>query len=638
MIDKIQLSRYKTNAVQGQRKTSTYYPNAYDNLFSNYLNSLSNNSPTLQCIIDDIAQQVVGLGLTCPNPEQAARLKEFFKKTSVLSMATGLISQESVSVEISRNQLREITRVKNINVDHFRVTNMDDGIPERFAYREDWNPASPLYKSNNNYINSYNNEDEISLLYYYDSGTFNTPYGRPRYLSATDAIELEIAIYMMHNHGAQNGMFPSMIVSKETSGDAKMDQKDSEATQDQVAGAANAGKVITTYYREGGNAPTFSTPNMTGIDKIYDGQYATAEIGIVKAFRIPSVNLISGLNSKAAGFTSETEELAYATERMRAKIIEPRREQLLEILEPIFAELEIENVSFRDVAEETHTMPDGTVMPGAVHVEDQDLNTVNESVKNLTGRQMQGIERIVKKYSQGKLTAAQAKLMLQTGYGFSDAEAQVWLETEEKEEVNEVNLSKDFNDQSMLDALEVGEAIDLDEWELVDVREENQESTEDWANSLIRPTQSAIQKLADFVTSRPNKESNLDKDFYKIRYSYQEKYSSGKSRRFCSQMMGRTGRGVVYRKEDIDSASEDGVNNQFGHEGQNYSLFRYKGGVQCGHYWQEELYRMKSKTELYISRGKIVNNIPDKKKPRGSAYRDAKKAPKDMPRNGAYPK
>ena len=190
----------------------------------------------------------------------------------------------------------------------------------------------------------------------------------------------------------------------------------------------------------------------------------------------------------------------------------------------------------------------------------------------------------------------------------------------------------------MLDALEVGEAIDLDEWELVDVREENQESTEDWANSLIRPTQSAIQKLADFVTSRPNKESNLDKDYYKIRYSYQEKYSSGNSRRFCSQMMGRTGRGVVYRKEDIDSASEDGVNNQFGHEGQNYSLFRYKGGVQCGHYWQEELYRMKSKTELYISRGKIVDNIPDKKKPRGSAYRDAKKAPRDMPRNGAYPK
>ena len=92
MIDKIQLSRYKTNAVQGQRKTSTYYPNAYDNLFSNYLNSLSNNSPTLQCIIDDIAQQDVGLGLSCRDKEKAARLQEFFKKNSALAMSTGSIS------------------------------------------------------------------------------------------------------------------------------------------------------------------------------------------------------------------------------------------------------------------------------------------------------------------------------------------------------------------------------------------------------------------------------------------------------------------------------------------------------------------------------------------------------------------
>jgi len=355
-------------------------------------------------------------------------------------------------------------------------------------------------------------------------------------------------------------MFPSMIISKETSGNDEQDKADAIETQAQTMGASNAGKVISTYYRQGGNAPTFSTPNLTGLDKIYENQYETAEIGILKAHRIPSANLISGLNSKGAGFTSETEELAYATERMRVKIIEPRRAQLLDILKPIFAELEIEDVSFRDV----------------------------EDIK-------------------------------------------IEVETQ-------LSANKDFDDQKMLDALEVGEVINAEEWELVDVREENQESTEEWAKSLIKPVQTSLQKLAEFVTSRPNKESDLDKDYYKIRYSYQEKYSSAKSRRFCTQMMGRTGRGVVYRKEDIDKASEDGVNNQFGHNGQNYSLFRFKGGVQCGHYWQEELYRMKSKTELYISRGKEVDNIPSKKKPKGTEYRQAKKAPKDMPRNGAYPK
>ena len=720
---KIQLSRYKTNAIQGQRRLSTYYPNAFDNLFSNYLNSLYNNSPTHQCIIDDLAQQIVGLGLTCDDKEKDAKLQEFFKKKNLLSIASGLLVQESLSLEIRRNPLMEIKAIENINVAHFRVVELEDGYPCRFSYKEDWNPKSPIYNYKNTYINSYNNEEAKSLLYYYDSGTFNTPYGRPKYLSAADAIELEIAIYMMHNHGAQNGMFPSMIISKETSGDSEIDKQDSVETQNQTTGAANAGKVITTFYRQGGNAPTFSTPNLTGIDKIYENQYETAEIGILKAHRIPSANLISGLNSKGSGFTSETEELAFATERLMEKIIIPRREQILEILSPIFAELECEDVRFKEVKEEsvvsvidmptsegiepqgnetqaeldliakdkeasyngaqissalgimtnvnegiltvdqakafliqmlqftpelaeslfpegeqprpTHTMPDGSVMDGETHPEEdlKETTEVNESLKNLTGRQMQGIERIVRKYGKGQLTEAQAKLMLKAGYGFSEEDASVWL-------TNEENLSKkkDFDDEQMLEALE-GEKINFDEWELVDVREANGESIEDWANSLIKPKKSSIERLADFIKSAPNKESTLDKDYYKVRYTYQEKYSSNNSRQFCKTMMGRTGNGVVYRKEDIDKASEDGVNNQFGHNGQNYSLFRYKGGVQCGHFWQEELYRFKSKTEKYLSRGKEVDEIPSRYKPRrDSAQRDAKKAPRDMPNGGAYPK
>ena len=825
---KIQLSRYKTNAIQGQRRLSTYYPNAFDNLFSNYLNSLYNNSPTHQCIIDDLAQQIVGLGLTCDDKEKDAKLQEFFKKKNLLSIASGLLVQESLSLEIRRNPLMEIKAVENINVAHFRVVELEDGYPCRFSYKEDWNPKSPIYNYKNNYINSYNNEDAKSLLYYYDSGTFNTPYGRPKYLSAADAIELEIAIYMMHNHGAQNGMFPSMIISKETSGDAEIDKQDSVETQNQTTGAANAGKVITTFYRQGGNAPTFSTPNLTGIDKIYENQYETAEIGILKAHRIPSANLISGLNSKGSGFTSETEELAFATERLMEKIIIPRREQILEILSPIFSELECEDVRFKEVKEEAvvsvidmptsegiepqgnetqaeldliakdkeasyngaqissalgimtnvnegiltvdqakafliqmlqftpelaeslfpegeqprpnHTMPDGSVMDGETHPEEdlKETTEVNESLKNLTGRQMQGIERIVRKYGKGQLTEAQAKLMLKAGYGFSEEDASVWLTNEEnlsaielsyndypksasnnaqraldwaekngwgscgeatgKNRANQLakgeNISrdtiarmasfkrhqqnkdvpysegcgglmwdawggtsgiewasnklkeidkeklkkKDFDDEQMLDALE-GEKINFDEWELVDVRDANGESIEDWANSLIKPKKSSIERLADFIKSAPNKESRLDKDYYKVRYTYQEKYSSNNSRQFCKSMMGRTRNGVVYRLEDIDKASEDGVNNQFGHNGQNYSLFRYKGGKQCGHFWQEELYRFKSKTEKYLSRGKEVDNIPSKYKPkRTSAQRDAKKAPRDMKDGGAYPK
>ena len=108
-------------------------------------------------------------------------------------------------------------------------------------------------------------------------------------------------------------------------------------------------------------------------------------------------------------------------------------------------------------------------------------------------------------------------------------------------------------------------------------------------------------------------------------------------------MMGRTDKGVVYRKEDIDIASFQGINNSFGHKGQNYSLFKYKGGVQCGHYFQEELYRLKKNTDgtfredKALSSSKEVESIPKSFIPKGAAFEDSKIAPKDMPNNGHHP-
>ena len=189
-----------------------------------------------------------------------------------------------------------------------------------------------------------------------------------------------------------------------------------------------------------------------------------------------------------------------------------------------------------------------------------------------------------------------------------------------------------------------GEVID-DEWELVDKREysEENESVEDWANRLIKEKKTGLQKLADVIKSKPSESSFLDKSYYKVRYEYAEKYSSNNSRKFCKNMMSRTGRGVVYRKEDIDQASFQGVNNSFGHKGQNYSLFKYKGGVNCGHYWSENLYRLKKKTDgsyyedKSLASSEEVNKIPKTYIPKGKEYETAKVAPKDMPNNGHHP-
>ena len=219
-------------------------------------------------------------------------------------------------------------------------------------------------------------------------------------------------------------------------------------------------------------------------------------------------------------------------------------------------------------------------------------------------------------------------------------------DAEQKEEVTGLELNKDFTDtegEHILDNLDGEEMSDV--WELIEEREYDDENTDldTWIEQTESKNKSTLQKFADVIKSFPSRPSYLDKSIYKVRYRYAQKYNSGNSRDFCVKMMQRTNNGVVYRKEDIDMASFQGVNNKLGHKGQNYSLFRFKGGVNCGHYWSEQLYRLKKKKDgtyyedKALSSSQEVTNIPQSYKPSPSGNKDSKIAPKDMPDNGHHP-
>jgi DNA-binding Lrp family transcriptional regulator len=60
-------------------------------------------------------------------------------------------------------------------------------------------------------------------------------------------------------------------------------------------------------------------------------------------------------------------------------------------------------------------------------VSQQDTSMVNSNLSNLTGRQYQGLMRIVRDYDKGKLNKEQALLMMSSGYGLSRDEAMTFL-------------------------------------------------------------------------------------------------------------------------------------------------------------------------------------------------------------------
>ena len=58
---------------------------------------------------------------------------------------------------------------------------------------------------------------------------------------------------------------------------------------------------------------------------------------------------------------------------------------------------------------------------------EQPIAASNESIKNLTGRQYQNVMRIVRQFTNGKLSKEQAALMLKNGFAFTDSDVNTFL-------------------------------------------------------------------------------------------------------------------------------------------------------------------------------------------------------------------
>lgn len=151
-------------------------------------------------------------------------------------------------------------------------------------------------------------------------------------------------------------------------------------------------------------------------------------------------------------------------------------------------------------------------------------------------------------------------------------------ETGEKLSSQEVEDFSDEDGDDMFDQLEgLGEVLS-DDWELV-----HSEVYEDGKDSV---------KMAEIKYS--DKKSKEDNEIYKIRYAYMPVRKSPDSRNFCKRMESLTSQKIVFRKEDINMMSFRGVNKELGHNRQNYSLLKYKGGKNCHHYWELQVYKKSS--------------------------------------------
>ena len=635
-----------------------------DNNYFQFLIDRYNGSPTNNAAINGISQAIYGKGLNATDsskkPNEYAQMVSLFRKDVVRRCCYDLklMGQAAIQVIYSKDRSK-IVQLEHMPIETLRAEKCDeDGNVPAYYYYNDW--ANIKRTDNPLRIPAFGMSKESIEIYYikpYKSGFYY--YSPVDYQGGLQYAELEEEISNFHINNVRNSLMPSMLINFNN---GTPNQQERQLIENKIAAkfqsTSNAGKFILAFNDNKESQAEITPVQLSDAHNQYQFLSEESTQKIMVAHRIVSPMLL-GIKD-GSGLGNNAEEIKTASLLMDNTVIRPFQELLIDSFDQILAYNDIalnlyfttlQPLEFTEVdtdLQDKETIEEET----GVELSKVDLKTIDGKVAYETkeeaervaeemgcgGSHEHEVEGVV--YYMPCVSHEELKAPCWDGY------EQIGTKTKDGKEVpNCVPLKQELTDEmasAILENLKY-ETI-TDEYELVETREYSEEnkSTEDWAKSLIKRKLSRIRKFADFITSKPNEESKLDKSFYKIRYTYQQRVSpsstkTGKSRDFCRTMMGRTSKGVVYRKEDIDNASFSGVNNNFGHKGQNYSLFRFKGGIYCGHYWREELYRMKSETEKYISRGKEVKSIPNKFQPKGTQYKEAGIAPTDMKDRGAYP-
>ena len=630
------------------------------NDYPSYLLYLYENHAEHGGIINGKTRYVVGTEIvpSVDTPEVKAFLSKANPYESFFELSKKLKKDQTIyngyAVKITTNMLGVPLYFEHVDMGRLRVC--DDFCSVK--YSEDWSKYhtdSIEYKLFDFSKVGTNQVGEFIYVYTAYSPKVDkvqSAYPNPEYLSCILDIDTDIEISQFGNSLIKNGFSAGHIITI-FSGEPTEQEKESinDRLLEASTGSNQAGKVLVSFAPKDGKGAEITSVNVSDLDKQYQEISKRNLQKILTGHNVPGVLF----KIQTDGKLGQRNELIEAHELFINEYAKPEQMPFNELLkksykarsgqdvdfeikqfEPIGLELPLENQNIINL------LPKEVVVDYIAKKYGLDLNTsvtqptnvqpvaqVNEALKGLTGRQMQNLMRIVRKHQKGELTKDQALVLIKGGFGVSDSEAMTLLNAAE-----EVKAKLHNHEQIILDNLQ-GEL--MEDYEIIDKREYSEDniSIDQWISSKEV-------KLADIIKSRPSDESYYDKSVYKVRYEYSERYSNSNTRAFCQLMMARTYNGVVYRLEDIDIASRAGVNSEFGHNGQPYDLFKYKGGVNCGHYWTEVLYKLKQKNGKYVedkalSSSEEVDSIPKSYRANPTGKDLSKIAPIDMPGNGHHP-
>lgn len=340
--------------------------------------------------------------------------------------------------------------LRHIPFQRLRRAKEDNG----FWYCKDWTKRGWSKENEPVFIPDYDPENKggVQVFAYNEYRPGADVYPLPGYFGALNDIETDVEISKYNLSVIKNGMFSSkMIVFNDGVPTDEIKGKIEKDFKRKFAGSENSGNFMLVFNNDPAKAPQVQDLSTTDLDKLFDQLNKTTQGEIFSGHGVTSPMLFGIRTEGQLGGRSEIVEAyeifknTYVNEKQQA--IEDVAAVLLPIIGQTASKIEpvepitdrLNPVDFKDMLPQEWVFEklgiDTDKYQPADSVPTVSNMPVNENLKNLSGRQMQQLQRVLSKYKNGKLTRPEATLLLRNSYGIADQDIEMLLGSQNFEKV-----------------------------------------------------------------------------------------------------------------------------------------------------------------------------------------------------------
>lgn len=429
-----------------EKKSKGYVEFGKENNYPNYLIDLYSESPKHGAIVKGKTTYIYGKGFEEPGTANSLEswndvLKKCIKDDELF---------RGYYLQVIWNRAKQISEVYHIDFAKVRVSKD----LQTFYVKNDWLDMKekvreyPAFNVNNPYGSQ--------IFYYKEYNPISEVYPLPSYYQGLNYIESDIKVSRHILGNANQGWVGTKLVNL-NNGDPIGEEIKGEVERDLLKKftGSEGKRVVIMFNKSKDNAADIldlgttmlTKEDFTNVNNLIQQEiFASHQVTSPVLFGIKTEGQLGARNEIRDAYEifnntyiqerqSELETIFTKFRNLKGEqgefVIQPVEPLKFEFTEAIIAanltQDEIRELMGRKPLNAGQVTSDGSAAVKTTNDVAEVKAEMNDAIKNLTGRQYQNVMRIVRQFGNGKLSKAQASLMLKNGFGFTDSDINTFL-------------------------------------------------------------------------------------------------------------------------------------------------------------------------------------------------------------------